>query len=88
MRRRGVHLAAVLGLALSLFSGACARFHSGQDPDEWTVALASAQSRAASGEFTTADGILAAYAARHPGTPETLETTSEASPSGRWVTSV
>ena len=53
---------------------ACARFHTGVQPDEWQVALASAQARAASGEFAIADSILAAYASRHPGTHETLET--------------
>jgi hypothetical protein len=63
-----------LVLALSLF-GACARLHTGDEPDEWQVALASAQARAASGEFATADSILARYAMRHPGTHETLETT-------------
>ena len=58
---------------LSTFA-ACARFHTGPQPDEWQVSLAGAQARAASGEFAVADSMLAAYAARHPGTRETLET--------------
>jgi hypothetical protein len=65
---------ASLTILLFLF-GACARFHTNEQPDEWQVALASAQARAGSGEFATADSILARYAARHPGTHETLETT-------------
>jgi len=65
-------------MTLTLLGGAaaCARLRTrGPMPDEWTVALASAQSRAASGEFGTADSILAGYGARHPGTHEALETT-------------
>jgi hypothetical protein len=63
-------------LAVLLLSAlpACARLRTGTQPDEWQVALASAQARAGSGEFATADSILAGYAMRHPGTHETLET--------------
>jgi hypothetical protein len=71
-RRRGALAAATL--TFTVLAGACARFHTGAIPDDWSVALASAQSRAASGEFATADSILAGYAMRHPGTHETLET--------------
>jgi hypothetical protein len=64
-------------LALLLLStlAACARFRTGPEPDDWQVSLAGAQARAASGEFGAADSILAAYAMRHPGTHESLETT-------------
>jgi valyl-tRNA synthetase len=54
---------------------ACARFRTAEQPNEWQVAMAGAQARAASGEFASADSILARYATRHPGTRETLETT-------------
>ncbi|HEY4306482.1 MAG TPA: hypothetical protein VGM82_18550 [Gemmatimonadaceae bacterium] len=76
-RSRGLGAGAVartsLIVLLSLF-GACARFRTSDQPDEWQVAIASAQARAASGEFANADSILARYAMRHPGTHETLET--------------
>jgi hypothetical protein len=61
-------------VALLCLFAACTRLHTGEQPDEWQVALASAQARAGSGEFVAADSILARYATRHPGTHETLET--------------
>jgi len=71
--RRAVRVAATL--FLSLAAGACGRLHTGPNLDEWQTALAIAQSRAASGDFATADSVLAKYAMSHPGTHETLETT-------------
>ena len=55
-------------------TAACARLHRNVVVDEWTATLAGAQARAASGEFATADSLLARYALAHPGTPATLET--------------
>lgn len=69
---RGARVTAVI---VALLTAGCARFHTGPDLDEWQTTLAIAQSRGASGEFATADSVLAAYAMRHPGTHETLETT-------------
>lgn len=65
-----------LPLALILCAlASCARFRTGPQPDDWQVTLAGAQARAGSGEFAAADSMLGAYAMRHPGTHESLETT-------------
>jgi hypothetical protein len=55
--------------------GACARLHTGSDDGDWPSVLAGAQARAAGGDFSGADSLLARYATRQPATHEALETT-------------
>jgi hypothetical protein len=67
-------LSLAVAVAVSLVIGACARFRTGPTPESWPALLAGAQAHAASGDFVTADTMLAGYAMRHPGAHESLET--------------
>jgi hypothetical protein len=66
--------------ALSLvFAAACSSimhpsFGSNETTDAWTMALATAQNRAATGDYNGADSALAQFARQYPGTTPSLET--------------
>lgn len=76
--RRIAHMGRAMRLGtIVVVSTAC--FHIGPSTgsapaEDWQGTLATAQGDVAAGHFEAADSMLAAYAARFPGSPEALET--------------
>jgi len=74
LRRVALVLASVV---VPLLSSGCAALHARSTPApaaNWPATLTQAQSDAAHGDFDGADSLLASFAARYPGSPQTLET--------------
>jgi len=69
---------AIALLSLALTSGCAtlgfAHGRGGSSAGTWEDVTATARGYASRGEFQSADSLLADFAARHPGTPEALET--------------
>ena len=77
LSRRWTVLASAFLVPALLGAGGCAALNAttGSSPAQsWPSVLAVAQSRAAESRFDAADSVLAEYASRFPGTPQTLET--------------